>query len=105
MSCVYGLGSEEEVTGETERLIEMAGELGRRVNRALGDVIPAEAQRHLLTAQKELLTALFLIYEHQVGERQPGPQAPVTRPSGARRSASAARPGTTRTRVQRIDIQ
>ena len=91
------------MTGETERLIEMAGELGRRVNRALGDAIPAEAQRHLLTAQKELLTALFLIYEHQVGERRPGP--PATRATGARRSAPAARPGDSRPRVQRIDIQ
>jgi hypothetical protein len=93
------------VTGETERLIEMAGELSRRVNRALGDVIPAEAQRHLLTAQKELLTALFLIYEHQVGERGSVPQGPAARPSGTRSSAPAARPGTTRPRVQRIDIQ
>ena len=93
------------MTGETERLIEMAGELGRRVNRALGDAIPAEAQRHLLTAQKELLTALFLIYENQVGERRSETQAPAPRSSGARRSAAAGRPGTTRPRVQRIDIQ
>ena len=91
------------MTGETERLIEMAGELGRRVNRALGDVIPAEAQRHLLTAQKELLTALFLIYEHQVEERRSGP--PAARAPGPRRSAPTARPGSSRPRVQRIDIQ
>ena len=45
------------MSGETERLIELAGELGRRVNGALRDVIPPEAQDHLFKAQKELLHA------------------------------------------------
>jgi hypothetical protein len=86
------------VSGETERLIELAGELGRRVNGALRDVIPPEAQDHLFKAQKELLTALFLIYEHQV-TRRPN-EVPAAR--SAPRSRARARPGD---RVQRIDIE
>jgi len=82
------------VTRETERLIEVASMLGQRLGGALGDVIPAEAQSHLLNAQRELLTAVFLIYEHQVGGRRPGSRPP------ARRRARAPR----KPRVQRIDI-
>jgi hypothetical protein len=86
------------VSGETERLIELAGELGRRVNGALRDVIPPEAQDHLFKAQKELLTALFLIYEHQVARRPD--EVPAARP------APTSRPrGRSRDRVQRIDIE
>ena len=111
MNYVYGLGSEQEVSGETDRLIELAAEVGQKVNSALRDVIPPEAQTHLLKAQKELLTALFLIYEHQTGARRPESQAPATRTSRPRRSASPSpRPspargeGEPRTRVERIEI-
>jgi len=83
------------VTRETERLIEVATFLGGRLNSAVKDVIPPEAQRHLLNAQRELLTAVFLIYEHQVGARRPGPQAPRGR----------SRPAARRPRVQRIDVE
>ena len=109
---MYGLGSEQEVSGETDRLIELAGELGQRVNSALRDVIPAEAQTHLLKAQKELLTALFLIYEHQLGARRQESQHPATRTTRSHRASSssprpspAAGEGEPRTRVQRIEIE
>ena len=92
------------MSGETERLIELAGELSHRVNIALRDVIPPEAQSHLLNAQKELLSALFLIYEHQVGARRPEAQPPATRGSGPRRASPSRRPAD-RPRVQRIDIE
>ena len=78
---------------ESERLIEVAGLFGHRINSAIKDVIPAEAQIHLLNAQRELLTALFLIYEHQVGGRRQASQRP------ARRRASAARSRATRIKV------
>jgi hypothetical protein len=82
------------VSRETERLVEVAALLGGRLNSAVKDVIPAEAQAHLLNAQRELLTAVFLIYEHQVGGRRPAPPGP-------RRRASAPR----KPRVERIDIE
>jgi hypothetical protein len=78
---------------ETERLIEVATLIGQRLNSAVKDVIPAEAQTHLLNAQRELLTAVFLIYEHQVGARRPSAPAP-----------KRARP-VRRTRVKRIEIE
>ena len=78
---------------ESERLIEVAGLFGHRINSAIKDVIPAEAQIHLLNAQRELLTALFLIYEHQVGGRRAMPAKPV------RRRAASARSRATRIQV------
>lgn len=57
------------MTSETERLAEMVLDLGRRLGQAFGDVISPEAQRHLRNAQREALTALFLIYEEQLGRR------------------------------------
>ena len=80
---------------ETERLIEVASLIGSRLNTAVKDVIPPEAQVHLLNAQRELLTAVFLIYEHQVGGRRPGAPAPAPRRARAPRKP----------RVQRIDIE
>jgi len=80
------------VTRETERLAEMAALIGQRLNSAMKDVVPPEAQTHLLNAQRELLTALFLIYEHQLGARRP------TRPSAPGRTPR-------RSRVQRIEIE
>jgi hypothetical protein len=59
-----------ELGPDGERLAEIAGFLGHRLNSAIRDVIPPEAQVHLLNAQRELLTAVFLIYEHQVAARR-----------------------------------
>jgi hypothetical protein len=81
------------VTRETERLAEVATLIGQRLNSAMKDVVPAEAQTHLLNAQRELLTALFLIYEHQVGARRPEPPT-------SKRSRASRRP-----RVQHIEIE
>lgn len=81
------------MTRETERLVEVAAMLGRRLNTAVQDVVPPEAHAHLLNAQRELLTALFLIYEHQMGARRPEPPA-------SRRGRSSRRQ-----RVQRIEIE
>jgi hypothetical protein len=49
-----------------ERLIETVNELGSRVTHLLSDMVPPAAQVHLLNAQRELITALMLIYEHRV---------------------------------------
>jgi hypothetical protein len=77
--------------------MEVAGLIGQRLNSAVKDVIPPEAQTHLLNAQRELLTALLLIYEHQVGQRRPAP------PARRRSRPAAARPR--QSRVQRIEIE
>jgi hypothetical protein len=79
------------VSGETERFAEVAALIGRRINGAMKDVIPPEAHAHLLNAQRELLTAIFLIYEQQAGARRP--------PASRTRSRAARKP-----RVQRIEI-
>ena len=49
-----------------ERVIELLNELGSRVGNVLADVVPPAAQVHLLNAQRELITALMLIYENRV---------------------------------------
>jgi hypothetical protein len=81
------------VSAETERFAEVAALIGRRLNTAVKDVIPPEAHAHLLNAQRELLTAIFLIYEQQAGARRPTTRAPRGRAQTARKP-----------RVQRIEI-
>ena len=49
-----------------ERVVELISELGSRIGHALSDVVPPAAQVHLLNAQRELITALMLIYENRV---------------------------------------
>lgn len=49
-----------------ERAIELINELATRVGNMLTDMVPPSAQVHLLNAQRELITALVLIYEHRV---------------------------------------
>ncbi|OLE78059.1 MAG: hypothetical protein AUG06_11750 [Actinobacteria bacterium 13_1_20CM_2_65_11] len=65
-----------------ERLIELVNELGSRISHLLSDMVPPAAQVHLLNAQRELITALMLIYEHRVT---------TPPPRRARRSAAAPR--------------
>jgi hypothetical protein len=72
-----------------ERLIETMNELGSRIGHLLSDMVPPAAQVHLLNAQRELITALMLIYEHRVtttpGARRRGA------PAGARRAPARRR--------------
>ena len=83
-----------------ERLIETVNELGSRVGHLLSDMVPPAAQVHLMNAQRELITALMLIYEHRV----------TSTPGGGRRASSAgarrapARRRTTK-RVGKIPIE
>jgi hypothetical protein len=77
------------MTRDGERLIELINELGSRVTHLVSDMVPPAAQVHLLNAQRELITALMLIYEHRVTAAAPR----------TRRSTAAAR--TTRRRSPR----
>jgi len=72
-----------------ERLIELVNELGTRVSNLLTDMVPPAAQVHLLNAQRELITALMLIYEHRVTTPPPGGRRRVT--DGASRRAPVRR--------------
>jgi hypothetical protein len=85
------------MTRDGERLIELINELGSRVTHVVSDMVPPAAQVHLLNAQRELITALMLIYEHR-----------VTAPPPIRRGQSStqrtARRRTTR-RVGKIPIE
>jgi hypothetical protein len=76
-----------------ERVIELINELGSRVGNVLADVVPPAAQVHLLNAQRELITALMLIYENRV--------APTSSTKRVRRARPARR--TTR-RDSKINI-
>lgn len=58
---------------DSERVVELINELGSRVGNVLSDMVPPAAQVHLLNAQRELITALMLIYESRVAT------APTTR--------------------------
>jgi hypothetical protein len=76
-----------------ERVIELMNELASRVGNVLSDMVPPAAQVHLLNAQRELITALMLIYENRV--------APTPSTKRVRRARAARR--TTR-RDSKIDI-
>lgn len=69
-----------------EHVIELVNELGSRVGHLLSDMVPPAAQVHLMNAQRELITALMLIYEHRV--TTPGGAAGAR---GAKRNAPRRR--------------
>lgn len=74
------------MSGDRERVIELVNELGSRFGHVLSDMVPPSAQVHLLNAQRELITALMLIYENRVAPppartraRRPGPKRRTTK--------------------------
>ncbi|HLQ17141.1 MAG TPA: hypothetical protein VK256_14955 [Candidatus Eisenbacteria bacterium] len=75
-----------------ENVIELINELGSRVGHLLSDMVPPRAQVHLLNAQRELITALMLIYEHRVSAT-PGARGRATpaAPGGSRRAPARKR--------------
>jgi hypothetical protein len=78
------------MTRDGERLIELLNELGSRVTHVMSEVVPPAAQVHLLNAQRELITALMLIYENR-----------VTAPTGRTARGTASSPRTARRRSPR----
>jgi hypothetical protein len=70
------------VSRDGERVVELINELGSRVGGILSDMVPPAAQVHLMNAQRELITALMLIYENRVA---PEPVARRTRRARAAR--------------------
>jgi len=88
------------VSRDSEKLIELVNELGARVSHLLSDMVPPAAQVHLLNAQRELITALMLIYEHRITTAPPGRTRRAA--PGARRSAQRRR---TPARTGKIPIE
>jgi hypothetical protein len=79
------------------RLVE---EASRIFGTSFSDIVPPEAQRHLLIAQRELLLALAAMIEHHT-TRQPAPS--TESPSGGRRRS---RSGTERSRrPSRVELE
>ncbi len=64
-----------------ERVIELVNELASRVGNVLSDMVPPAAQVHLLNAQRELITALMLIYENRVATAPPARRTRRARPA------------------------
>ena len=84
---------------ESERLVQFVREVTTRLGGAVSDMVPPEAQHHLQNAQRELLTALFLIYEHQAAARRTAEVSPRRRTS-ARAAAARKAPE----RLKKIDV-
>jgi len=80
------------MTRDGERLIELINELGSRVTHVVSDMVPPSAQVHLLNAQRELITAMMLIYENRV----------ATPPTGRGASRSSTRPAARRRSPRRV---
>ena len=68
------------MTRDGERVIELVNELGSRVGHLVSDMVPPAAQVHLLNAQRELITALMLIYENRVAPTPSTRRARTVRP-------------------------
>jgi hypothetical protein len=86
-----------------EHVIELINELGARVGHLLSDMVPPRAQVHLLNAQRELITALMLIYENRVTASPRGPGRSTS--SGPRGSGRAPARKRAPKRVGKIPIE
>jgi hypothetical protein len=62
---------------------KLLSDAARMLANSLGEIVPPEAQLHLLNAQRELLLAIAVIIEHNSG-RTPG------RPRARRKGSSPA---------------
>ena len=81
------------MTRDGERLIELINELGSRVTHVVSDMVPPAAQVHLLNAQRELITALMLIYEHRVTAAAPRTRRATTATQRTARRRASKRVG------------
>ena len=85
---------------DTAGMVDFVLDMGKRLSHALADGVPEEARQHLLNAQRELITALVLMYEHLAGTRRA--EFPARRAAAARRRAAAP---PKRARVNKIPIE
>lgn len=80
---------------QATRLVD---EASRLLGTSFSDIVPPEAQRHLLIAQRELLLALAAVIDHHTQEHEP-----TESPSRGRRRS---RSGTERSRrPSRVELE
>jgi len=80
-------------------MVEFALDMGKRLSHVLSEGLPDEAKHHLLNAQRELITALVIMYEHQAGTRRA--DFPAKRAAAStRRRAAPAKPRSTKIPIQ-----
>jgi hypothetical protein len=65
---------------------KVLSDAARLLANSLGELVPPEAQLHLLNAQRELLLAIAVIIEHNSGRtpRRPRPRKTTTTPASRR---------------------
>ena len=69
---------------------ELVDDAARTLGTSFSDIVPPEAQRHLLNAQRELLLAVAAMIEHHTREPRGGHTAAAGR-RGSEREAGTAR--------------
>jgi hypothetical protein len=85
----------DAVWAQATRLVD---EASRLLGTSFSDIVPPEAQRHLLIAQRELLLALAAVIDHHTQEPEP-----TESPSRGRRRS---RSGTERSRrPSRVELE
>ena len=82
-------------------MVDFVLEMGKRLSHALSDGLPDEARQHLVNAQRELITALVLIYEHRVTTGGP----PARRRAGPSRSPRKTPSRRRASRVSKIPVE
>lgn len=83
-------------SSDSAGMVDFALEMGKRLSHVLSDGLPDEARHHLLNAQRELITALVIMYEHQSGARRANfvasrPKATIRRTKAATRKPRSTR--------------
>jgi hypothetical protein len=81
-------------------MVEFALEMGKRLSHVLSDGLPDEAKHHLLNAQRELITAMVIMYEHQAGTRRSEFPAKRAAAAATRRKAAPRKPRSTKIPVE-----
>ncbi len=66
------------MTDEGYSAPKLLSDAARILANSLGEIVPAEAQLHLLNAQRELLLAIAVIIEHNSGRTPRHPRARKT---------------------------
>ena len=70
----------------------LLGDAARVVAASLSEIVPPEAQLHLLNAQRELLLAMAVIIEHNSGRRPRNPRGKRSRAPRKGAAPSSRRP-------------
>ena len=68
------------------------GDAARVIASSLNEIVPPEAQLHLLNAQRELLLAIAVIIEHNSGRTPRNPRGKAPRASRKKAAPASRRP-------------